>query len=234
MIISVHQAQYLPWLGYFHKIFSSDAFVFLDDVQYKKREYQNRNRIRAKDRWIWLTVPVTADRNPYPVFSDVYVDNSQDWARSHWKSLYLNYAKAPYFERYSGFFEGLYRKEWRRLLDLNIEIVSYLNSVLGIEKPVRLSSELDIKTQKTERILDICEALGADTYLSGGGGRDYLDEEKFRKAGIRLVYQDFEHPVYRQLHMKDEKDFLAEMSIVDLIFNHGPGSMDILLGGKSG
>lgn len=232
MRLSVHQPQYLPWLGYFHKIYSSDVFVFLDDVQYKKREYQNRNRIRTRNNSIWLTVPVLTNEDSYPNISDVRIDNSQDWRNSHWKSVYLNYSRALFFKKYSDFFEDLYKREWDTLVGLNIYIIRHINTILGITTPIYLSSQLNTKTKGTERIIDICKSLQADTYLSGMGGKDYLEEDKFRANSIELVYQDFVHPVYNQLNMRDEKDFIPNLSIIDLIFNHGPDSLDILIGKK--
>ena len=114
-----------------------------------------------------------------------------------------------------------------------MEIVKYICETLGIKKPMRLSSEFKLNTFKTDRIIDICKALKADTYLSGLGGKDYLEEDKLRDNSIKLVYQDFQHPVYSQLHMKDEKSFMPHLSMIDLLFNHGPESADILMGRRS-
>jgi len=224
MIISVHQPQYLPWLGYFHKIYNSDAFVFLDNVQYKTREYQNRNRIRTANGWIWLTVPVIRPEHSYPNISSVRIDNARDWRRQHWKSLALNYGKAPFFKKYSDFFEDLYRKDWDALIDLNMYTVREIMRLLNIEKPVYLESQLDIKTTNTKRIIDICRALKGDIYLSGAGGKEYLDERSFTLSGIRLTYQDFKHPEYKQRH----EPFVPFMSAVDLLFNHGGNALKIL------
>lgn len=230
MIASVHQPQYLPWLGYFQKIYHSDVFVFLDDVQYKKREYQNRNRIRTKSGCIWLTVPVLKNEEPYPNISNVYIDNSRNWRRRHWRAIYLNYARAPFFKKYSDFFEDLYKKEWEKLVDLNIYIVKSINEFLGIERRTCLLSQLNVNTPATQRIINICKALKTETYLSGIGGKDYLEEDKFKDNSIELIYQNFNHPVYTQLYMKDKKDFVPYLSIIDLIFNHGPDSLEILVG----
>lgn len=226
MIISVHQPQYLPWLGYFHKIYNSDAFVFLDNVQYKEREYQNRNRIRIKEGSMWLTVPVLKGDAPYPNISDVRIDNFQGWRERHWRAISVNYSHSPFFARYGGFFEDLYKKDWAFLVDLNIAIINYILDSLGIKKPIYFESKLNIKTMSTGRIIDICKALKADTYLSGTGGKDYLDEKAFDTNGIKLVYQDFKHPEYSQRHTP----FMPFMSAIDLLFNHGPDSLKILTG----
>ena len=227
MIISVHQPQYLPWLGYFHKMYQSDAFVFLDNVQYKKREYQNRNRIRTKSGDIWLTVPVMKEAEPYPKISSVRVDNSQAWQKKHRRAMALSYSRAPYFKKYSAYFEEIYKKEWRTLVDLNMQITKYMAQSLGIDRPMYLESQLSITTKNTARIIDICRALKADTYLSGIGGKEYLDEKQFDLNGIKLLYQDFTHPKYLQCY----GPFIPYMSIVDLMFNCGDNSLKILTSG---
>jgi hypothetical protein len=226
MIASAHQPQYLPWLGYFHKIYHSDIFIFLDDVQYKEREYQNRNRIRTLKDWMWLTVPILKNGQSYPNISNVYIDNTQRWKQKHRRAMYLNYAKAPFFKKYSEFFEDLYKKEWNRLVDLNIYITKYILDSLQINKPIYFASQLKIETKNTRRIVDICRVLSIDTYLSGIGGKDYLEEELFDANGIKLIYQDFKHPEYIQHHAP----FMPFMSIIDLLFNHGPDSLRILTG----
>lgn len=227
MIISVHQPQYLPWLGYFHKMYQSDAFVFLDNVQYKKREYQNRNRIRTKSGGIWLTVPVLSEEVPYPKISSVRIDNSQAWQKKHWRAISLNYGRAPYFKKYSAYFEDVFKKEWKMLADINIHITEYIAQSLGINRPMYLESQLNIATKNTMRIIDICSALKADTYLSGIGGKEYLDEKQFDLNGIRLLYQDFVHPKYLQCY----EPFIPYMSIIDFMFNCGDNSLKILTSG---
>ena len=228
MIVSVHQPQYIPWLGYFDKIARSDAFVFLDNVQYKPREFQNRNKIRAKDGWLWLSVPVISKGRGRQVISDVRIDNEFDWPKEHLMSLRTCYGRAKYFDRYFPFFEDLYGKRWESLALLNIGIIKYVLRELSINTPLHFESGLNITTAKTERIVDICRALKADTYLSGAGGRAYIDEDKFTASGLKLSYQDFSHPVYAQQFMKTETDFMPYMSIVDLLFTEGPRAKEVL------
>ncbi|MBP7056398.1 MAG: WbqC family protein [Candidatus Omnitrophica bacterium] len=228
MIVAVHQPQYLPWLGYFHKIANCDKFVFLDNVQYKDREFQNRNKIRTKDGPMWLTVPVSSKGRGRQIISRVLIDNGFEWKRKHLAALKTSYGHAPFFESYFPFFEKVSDKRWERLSDLNFHIIEYILKELGISKPIYFESELGTKSQKTDRIIEICRKLASDTYLSGAGGKDYLEEEKFSSSGIKLVYQKFDHPVYKQQFMKDDKDFMPYMSIVDLLFNEGPKSREIL------
>lgn len=221
MILAVHQPQYIPWLGYFDKIAKSDRFVFLDQVQYKEREFQNRNKIRTKDGWIWLTVPVASRHGERQKICDVAIDNSVDWRRQHIESLRSWYGRAPFFNEHLPFFEDAYNRRWERLVDISTHIIKYLLAKFSISTPLSFEAELDIRSAKTDRIIEICRKMNADTYLSGAGGRDYLDEEKLGQSGIKLAYQDYKHPAYRQQFMKDKDDFIPYMSALDLLFNEG-------------
>ncbi len=228
MIVSVHQPQYLPWLGYFDKIDKSDCFVFLDTVQYKIREFQNRNKIRIKDKWIWLTVPVKTKGEFRQRICDIEIDKERDWASRHKKSLTAWYGQAPFFEAYFPFFESVFTKKWEKLADLNIHVIKYILKQLKIDTPLYFESEIGTTKKSTERIIEICRKLNADTYLSGIGGRDYLKEDEFKKVGIRLIYQQFNHPPYHQQYLSDNQPFEPYMSVVDLLFNEGPKSIDII------
>jgi len=230
MIVSVHQPQYLPWLGYFAKINASDTFVFLDTVQYKKREFQNRNRIRTDSGWLWLTVPVITKEKYEQAISEVRIDTAVGWQKKHWMSLSQNYSRAPYFSLYRQFFEELYMKKWEKLIDLNVCIIEYLLKCFGIDRKIYFESTMSITTKSTDRIIDICRYLKADTYLSGTGGRNYLDEEKFKASGIKLKYQEFIHPQYPQVC----SGFEPCMSAIDALFNMGEKSAELIHGRNSG
>jgi hypothetical protein len=228
MILSVHQPQYLPWLGYFDKIAASDLFVFLDRPQYKKREFQNRNRIKGPQGELWLTVPVlTKGRFDQPL-GEVEIDGRQDWQKSHWLSLDQNYRKAPFWERYAPGLKPFYEKPWARLCDLNMAMTRYFLAELGIRTPLKVESEVGTSTVSTERLIELCRKTGAQGYLSGAGGKDYMDEDRFKQEGLALSYQHYAHPAYRQQH--DKQGFLAHLSVVDLLFNEGPESLRILRG----
>jgi hypothetical protein len=224
MIVSAHQPQYIPWLGYFDKIAKSDRFVFLDNVQYKEREFQNRNKIRTKDGSIWLTVPVISKGEGRQNIRDVKIDNELAWQRKHLGSLRSAYASANFFNDYYPFFEEILARDWIFLKDLNIEIIRFILKELSISTPIAFESELKVITASSQRIVDICKNLEADTYLSGSGGRDYLDEKLFARENIKLLYQDFKHPGYKQCF----QPFEPFMSTVDLLFNHGKDSREIL------
>ena len=233
MILSAHQPQYLPWLGYFDKIDKSDCFVFLDTVQYKKREFQNRNKIRTKTGSIWLSVPVKTKGVSLQRLSDVRIDNEINWQKEHFNSLQTWYSSASHFNDYFPFFKTVYAKKWERLIDLNIYIIRFILDVLDIKTSIYLESE--IKTQHTSslRLIEICKKLKADTYLSGRGGKDYLDEFKFSENNINLKYQSFTHTIYSQQFISEKNKFSPSMSIIDLIFNAGSKSIKILRQGNS-
>ena len=223
MIVAVHQPQYLPWLGYFDKMDRADLFVLLDTVQFKKNEWQNRNRIKTAHGWQWLTVPV-AYRFPQRI-NQVKITPRTHWARKHLLALRTNYSKAPYFLDYFDPFEKIVSKPWQEIATLNIRLVRALAELLVIPTPLRLASELDdFPEGPDERLIAICRHLGAEVYLAGMGGKGYMNLEKFEKAGIEVRFQQFKHPVYPQLY----GDFLPNLSVADLLFNCGKQSLRII------
>ncbi len=227
MVVGVHQPQYLPWLGYFHKIDRADIFVLLDNVQFKKNEWQNRNRIKTAQGWQWLTVPVMYK---YPqLINEVMINNRVNWQHKQRQAVLSNYRKAPCYDMLKGFFEDIFSTPWQFISQLNIETVRRLSAILGIGTPLYVASELGGLPQDADaRLIAITRYFGADTYLAGTGGRDYMDLGKYRDAGIEVIFQDFEHPVYSQLF----DGFEPFMSVIDLIFNHGGESLGILRGDK--
>lgn len=225
MILAVHQPQYLPWLGYFHKMANCDLFIFLDDVQYKKREFQNRNKIKTPNGPLWLTVPVETKDKFLQNINEVSINNDSDWTKEHWRSIEHNYAHAAFFKENADFYSALYREKWDKLMDISMRVIEHTLSYLDIGTPCEMSSRYNIKSTSTQRIVDLCKKAGADTYLSGAGGKEYMDEKLFADNGIKLLYQDYKHPEYTQLHGK----FEPYMSVLDLILNCGPKSREILL-----
>lgn len=231
MILSVHQPQYMPWLGFLDKIARSDAFVILDLVQYKPREFQNRNKIRTSRGPIWLSVPaVTKGLGRQKIF-EVKIDNSENWQDKHWQGICSCYSRAPFFKEHCGFFEDVYAKPWGKLLDLNVHIMKYLLQAFEINTALYFESSVGTTSASTERIIELCKKMKADVYLSGAGGKVYLKESRFVEEGIKLEYQAFNHPVYGQLFAKSPDDFIPYMSAIDLLFNAGPKSGAILKGG---
>ena len=216
MILAAHQPQYLPWLGYLDKIDRADVFVLLDRVQFKKNEWQNRNRIKRRGGWHWLTVPV---RHRFPQSLHEVEIADQRWRRKHRRSLDVAYGQAAHFEHEAGLMDAVFQREWSDLLGVNIKTIRHLTQRFGIETPMVLASDFDepAKCGADERLISLCRLLNADTYLAGAGGRDYMDLSRWKRAGIRVEFQAFEHPVYPQLY----GSFTAGLSAVDLLFNCG-------------
>jgi hypothetical protein len=234
MILTGHQPNYLPYIGFFHKIAASDAFVVVDHVQFVKRGpfgWMHRNRIRTPEGWMWLTVPVLTKGKFHQAISETVINNQEPWTRKHWRSLETHYRHAPFFKQYSGFFEETYAREWELLAELNTAIIRGVLDMLGIRVPMTLSSTMAVTRRSTELVCELCRKTGADSYLSGIHGRDYLKEGAFADCGVKLLYQDFRHPVYRQARAGA---FVANLSIVDLLFNCGPDSLAVLKGHGSG
>jgi hypothetical protein len=226
MRVAAHQPQYLPWLGYFDKMAQVDCFVVLDNVQFKKNEWQNRNRIKAASGWQWLTVPVL-HRFPQRI-CEVRVDERAPWRKKHLQALRSSYSGTPFFEVHRPFFEEIYARDWALLADLNMAALRYLAEALGIRPKLLLASSLPARDGRTERLVDICRALGADTYVSGVGARAYLDVGCFEAAGIAVAFQTFQCPSYPQRF----GPFAPDLSVVDLLFNCGEASLDVMRSGR--
>ena len=223
MIVSIHQPQYLPWLGYFDKVDKADVFCFLDDVQFKKNDFQNRNRIKTANGWQWITVPVKY-RHPQRI-NEVELNHSVNWQRKHLQALVTNYRKAPFFDETIELFSDMYERRWENIAEVNLAFLERLLTLLGMTgKKTVLASHLDVSREPTDRLIDICKALGGDTYLAGAGGANYMNMERFRERGVKVIFQNFNHPEYPQLF----GEFLEQMSVVDLLFNCGPKSIEII------
>lgn len=225
MIVAIHQPHYLPWLRYIDKIARSDVFVLLDDAQYTKNGWQNRNKIKSAQGWMYLTVPVY-DAFGKPI-NEVRINTQERWRRKHWMALRTNYAAAPFFRRYSDLFEEVYRQEWETLVDLNAHVLDRLLLVLGIRTRIVRSSRLGVPGQGTQRLVDICAALGATAYLSGDyAAENHLDTRLFTERGIAVHLQGWACAAYRQQY--PAAGFLPDLSVVDLLFNEGDGSLAVL------
>jgi hypothetical protein len=226
MILTAHQPSYLPWLGFFSKMVKSDIFVYLDTVSYSKWDWSSRNKIRTHEGWMWLTIPILTGGKSNQIFTEVKIDNTQQWARKHWKSISMNYSQAPFFSLYENFFRDVYSNEWKYLSELDEHITKFLMESLGIKiKFVKASTSLQLEGHKSSLVLDMCMKMKADVFIFGGEGKNYAKIENFENAGIKVIFQEYEHPVYPQIH----GEFISNMSVIDLLFNCGPKSLDILL-----
>ena len=226
MYLTIHQPEFLPWLGFFHKISLAETIVILDDIQYRHQYFQNRNKIRTKDGWTWLIVPVQHQPLDEWQIRTVEIDNKIRWQRKIFGSIEVNYSKCPYFEDYWPKLKEIIQRDFPRLVDLNMEIIRYLFRAFGLNREIRYSSEFGITSKKGDLVFDICKAAGASMYISGISGKDYLDLTRFTEAQIQVVFQEFQHPVYQQRY----SPFIPCMSSIDLLFNHGANSKDILQG----
>ncbi len=230
--VVILQPGYLPWLGFFDLVYKADTFVILDDVQYTVRDWRNRNRIKTPNGIIWLTVPVRSQNVREKLIKDVEIDNSQDWQRKHLKTFETFYKKARCYHEIIEMLLPVYEKKYKFLIEVDLDIIQRIKSYLSIQSELLFSSEIPSEGKKDEKLLSICKHLNATHYLSGNAAKNYLREEIFEKEGIKVEWHNYKHPYYEQLWMK-EIGFVSYLSVVDLLFNHGPESLAILTNRKT-
>lgn len=219
MRVGIHQPETFPWAGYFNKMLNSDIFVILDDVQYKKNNFQNRNRIIMNSRPTWVSIPVNTKGRLNSTIMDMKIADTVDWESRTLHLLELAYSKCAYYEEVMNCLEPLIAiHNYNNLIDFNMEFISFTRYYLGIDTPIKFSSELNIHSHKTDLVFDICKECNADIYLSGEGGRDYLDLTRFNEEGVEVLYQSFDETV-RYNGMKE-----PYMSIIDIIMNNSKES----------
>lgn len=217
MVVSIHQPYYFPWMGYFDKIRRSDVFVFLDDAQYEKNNFYNRNRLRAKTGTIMITVPVTHDSTA--TIDDTRIVSRSSWQDKHYKSFLYNYSGAKNWKMHQPFLDHIFNKtKWMWLCDLNMATVEYVARALDINRRIELSSKMEIKTTGTQRLVDICRTLGATKYYSGASGKNYMDMNLFENAGIDVEFQNYKQEPYRQAY----DGYEPNCSAMDFVLNNCP------------
>ena len=225
MILTAHQPVYLPWLGLFHKIALADLFCYFDIVQYQKKDYNNRNKIKTSSGELWLSVPVESKNHFDKNVSEILIIQN-NWVKKHVKSIELNYKKTLYFNEYfSELKDILYDESKGTLGNLNFKLLEYFKMCLKINTPIVKGSDYEFNGKGSDLVLDMCVKLNADKYIFGEQGENYADEESFNKAGVDIYFQKYNHPVYTQKGGK----FLPYMSIIDLLFNEGEKSYDVLM-----
>jgi WbqC-like protein family len=229
MKVAIHQPHFLPWLGYLHRMAQVDVFVLLDHVQFERRNYQNRTMIRMNGEARWLTVPVV-QRSRDERIVDKEVDNRLDgakwWAPNHYLTLRHAYRDAAFFGDYAAGFKRLFETRWEKLVELNQAGLDLLREAFGIRTRLMRSSQLAVQGARAELILNICRAVGASTLIAGmGGSRGYLDADAFARAGVRIEHHNWMHPEYPQA---GEGSFIPGLSAIDLLFNCGPQSRELL------
>lgn len=226
-VASIMQPTYLPWIGYFELIERSDIFVLMDDVQFVKKSWQQRNRIKNAQGIQWLTVPVLTTGRHFQKIVDVEIDASQNWAKKHLKSIRLAYSNAPFFGEFFPTLERIYSHPWTKLRDLNTAIISFMKEAMDIRTPMVSSSQLQCRESRDERIIDICKQTGADVLYDTAGAAEVINADKIRSEGIKVIFQEYVHPIYNQLH----GEFVSHLSAIDLLLNEGSASYDIIRSG---
>jgi hypothetical protein len=228
MIVAAHQPHYMPWLGYLDKLAKADRFVVMDDLQYEAQNFQNRQRLKLACGAQWLTVPLVRGAQSERI-CDKQIDNTGNprhhWQRRTWRTIEIHYGRAPYFGRYADELRAVYLQPWLSLVELDLKMLELACTWFALPVPIIRASTLQLRGHKTDRLIDLCAKVGARAYLSGGGGStSYLDVERMGRAGIGVIWQQFEHPRYPQRYT----GFASHLGFIDLLLNCGPASRDIL------
>lgn len=225
MIVAIHQPNFLPCIGYFYKLIKSDIFVLLDDVQFTKNSFINRNRIKTPNGAQWITVSIIHKGRFRQMIFETEIANENKWKKKILGSFRANYSKSTFFQKYYPVLETIIMNKYERLVDLNIALLKWVLKELEIDTSIVCSSTIKgVEGYSTERLISICRALGFNNYLSGFGGENYQDKKLYQEADIKLLIYDFQPPIYPQLW----GDFLSNLSIVDLLFNCGYNSKKII------
>ena len=224
VILTAHQPVYLPWLGLFHKIALADIFCVFDIVQYQRKDFNNRNKIKTSSGDLWLTVPVKSSGRFDCLITDIEIVNNE-WNKKHLKSIELNYKKTPYFDQYYYDLKKILDTPYQYLADLNFDILIYVLDLLNIGTKIVKASDFSFGGTKSDLVLDMCIQLNADIYIFGENGKDYANIDTFISAGVSPYFQSYNHPVYNQIKGK----FMPYMSVFDLLFNEGQNSKNILM-----
>lgn len=228
--LAILQSNYIPWKGYFDIIQSVDEFILYDDMQYTKRDWRNRNKIKTPDGMQWLTIPVETKEKFFQKINQTEVADHK-WVDKHWKTIKYNYRKAPFFDNYELIFEEIYKKciETSKLSEINYLFIKEICNILEIETKITWSSDYKLVDGKTERLVGLCKEAKADIYISGPAAKDYIDESLFTKENISLEWKSyFNYPEYNQLY----GEFVHQVTVLDLIFNMGPSARNYITAGK--
>jgi len=221
--IAIHQPQYIPWTAYFEKVLNSDVFILLDDVQFQKNGLQNRNQIKTPQGKLWLTLPIKHSLGQ--LINNVVISNVKS-KEKHLRSLKMNYSKSKYFDEVFEIISSSLELESDSLCDISIDFIKNVLIYLGYKGEIILSSDLSVTSKANDLVLDLCRAVGAEKYLSGTGGLNYLVRDDFDAAEIKVVFQNFKLDEYKQCFPKTE--FIPDLSILDLLFNVGAESRSLI------
>jgi hypothetical protein len=230
--VVILQPSYIPWRGYFDQICRADLFIFYDDVQYDKRGWRNRNQIKTATGKQWLTIPVHsrgAQTENIPI-NQIRIVWENSWNQNHLKAIQHSYTRAPHFDRYLSLLERFYQRRDEFLADFTIDFTIALAHELGNTHTnfMRSSQIAGINGQKTDRLIQILQAVGGTHYISGPSAGNYIEKEKFHQTGIRLEYMEYNYPEYPQLY----PPFDPHVSILDLLFMTGSEASQYILKGS--
>jgi hypothetical protein len=232
-VVTAHQANYLPYLGFFEKILVADRYILVDDTQFVKRGpfgWIHRNRILSPNGPQWLSVPIRTQGKYEQTIAQAEIDQQTNWSRKHLRAIELSYRKAQHFENFFPELKGIYEREWTHLVDLSEALILWIMKILDFQRPVERSSRFDIQGQGSDYVLELAQKSGATHYLSGVHGKDYLDLETFDKAGMGLMFQSFTCHPYQQIY---GENFTSHLSILDALFNVGKeGTLELLKKGS--
>lgn len=213
MIVTIHQPDFFPWLGFFDRWKQSDLYIVLDDVQFLRRGWHHRDKIKTVEGVQWLTVPVIKKHRYTQQIREVMLDSTQDWRRKHLRMIRMVYGQSPNFDDIYPWLEHIYQQEHESLLDLNMTLLKACASLLEITTPFQYASTFHIHASGTQRLVELVKAVQGNIYLTGNGSRAYLDETAFQKEQITVRWQEFKHPIYPQLY----GDFQPGLSVLDFL-----------------
>lgn len=226
--IAILQSNYIPWKGVFDMMNKVDTFVFFEDVNFTKRDWRIRNKIKTPEGEIWLTIPVKKASRGTKIY-EIQISQEENWQEKHYKTITQYYKKAKYFEEYKWLLDKIYlEKKWENLSEFNIFSNILIAKELGIKTEFINSKDLKTSGTKDDKLIEICEKLEGNYYLSGPAAKDYINNEKFKNNNINLAYIKYEYPEYKQLY----GEFNHYLSVFDVLFNCGKDAQDYIFTGK--
>lgn len=232
MIITIHQPEHLPWLGFFNKMAKAELFVIMDNVQFEKNYFQNRNRIIGTNGVQWIGLAVKTVGHMDNILCDTEIAGDSRWKNKYLKTIQMSYGKHPFFDQTFTALEDAIALDTNKLTDINVSIFKSFADKMNIRPEFVRASKLNVQGKKSDLVLDICKNLGATTYISGPSGRDYMNLQSYKDANIEVKFNDYHHPIYEQ---KKTAEFIPYMSTLDLIMNVGfEQAKNIIMQGNEG
>jgi len=228
MILSAHQLNYLPYPGLIAKINYSDKFIYLSNLQFEKKSWQSRNKMMNNGSEILLSIPIK-NKNKIQLIKDVEINNEINWKKKHLKTIQYNYKKAKYFKRYIKFFEKLYENNWIKLNEITEYILLYVMKELNIKTEIVSDKNYNFKEKKNDFLIEVCKKFDATTYVSNKGSEDYIDLTIFKKNKINHYFVSYKNYIYSQ---QNNKKFVNNLSIFDMMFNCGPDETEKIIKNK--